>query len=112
VYPDWDPSFHFYADPDLAVHFHANLDPDTDPAPYQSNANLRPLVYRPSTAPLYMNPVLRFRIHMDHIYFRKSDPDPNQSHKKPHQLKIQELSGLKMELWMDVEARNGRMEHC
>ncbi len=35
----------FYADPDTTVYF------DADPAPRQSNANLRPLVYRPSMAP-------------------------------------------------------------
>jgi hypothetical protein len=35
------------ADPDPA--FHLNADPDRDPAPFQSDANLRPLVYyRPS----------------------------------------------------------------
>jgi hypothetical protein len=44
-----DPAFHFDADSDLALLF--NEDPDPDPAPHQSNANLRPLVYRPSRAP-------------------------------------------------------------
>ncbi len=50
---DPDPSFNFDVDPDPAPHpdpsrhFIADLDPD--PAPQQSNADLRPLVYRPST---------------------------------------------------------------
>jgi hypothetical protein len=47
AYPD--PAFHFNADPDPAFHFNANADPD--PAPNQSDANLRPLVYRTSRAP-------------------------------------------------------------
>ncbi len=41
-------SFHM-ADPDPTFHF--NADPDPDPTPRQNNTNLRPLVYRPSTAP-------------------------------------------------------------
>ncbi len=92
----------YYADPDPAITFDANLDPDTDPAPHQSDANLRPLVYRPSTAPLYMTQVLRFRIRLDHIFFRKSDPDPNQSHKKPHQT---QNSGA---VWAQNRAMDGR----
>ncbi len=43
---DPDPAFHFNADPDLV--FHVNVDPDLDPDPHQGDANLRPLVYRPS----------------------------------------------------------------
>ncbi len=43
---DPDPAFHFSADADLDFHF----DADMDPAPYPSDANLRPLVYRPSRA--------------------------------------------------------------
>ncbi len=46
--PDSDPAFHFKADPDPAYHFNA----DPDPAPHKSVTNLRPLFYRPSTAPL------------------------------------------------------------
>ncbi len=46
IYPD--PTFHFYADPDPTFHFGA----DPDRAPYQRDANLRALAYRPSTAPL------------------------------------------------------------
>ncbi len=37
---------HFNADPDPS--FHLSTDPDQDPAPHQSDAYLRPLVYRPS----------------------------------------------------------------
>jgi hypothetical protein len=44
---DPDQTFHFDADPDQTF-FH--LDADTNPAVHQSDANLRPLVYRPSTA--------------------------------------------------------------
>jgi len=44
-----DPAFHYDADSDLALLF--NEDPDPDPVPHQSNANLRPLVYRPSITP-------------------------------------------------------------
>jgi hypothetical protein len=47
VDPDPEPAFHFYMDPDPA--FHVNAYPD--PAPYQSDGNLRPLVYRPSVVP-------------------------------------------------------------
>jgi hypothetical protein len=41
-------SHHFYEkqDPDQTFHFFADLDPD--PAPHQSDANLSPLVCRPS----------------------------------------------------------------
>ncbi len=52
---DPDPTFNFDADPDPAPHpdpsrkFIADLYPDPDPALQQSNADLRPLVYRPST---------------------------------------------------------------
>jgi hypothetical protein len=51
---DQDPSFHFDADPDPTFHFDAgpDLDPGPATAPHQSDANLRPLVYRPFTAPL------------------------------------------------------------
>ncbi len=44
---DPGPSFHFHTDPDLTFHFNADL----DLVPHQSDANTRPLVYRPSTAP-------------------------------------------------------------
>jgi hypothetical protein len=44
---DPDPSFHFNADPDPTFYFTA----DPDPAPYQSDANLLPLVYRPLHPP-------------------------------------------------------------
>ncbi len=40
-------SLHLNADPDPAFHFTA----DPEPALHQSDANLRPLVYRPSPAP-------------------------------------------------------------
>ncbi len=52
-----DPAIHINADPDPAFNFNADPDPafhvnaDSDPAPHQSDGNLRPLVYRPSTAP-------------------------------------------------------------
>jgi hypothetical protein len=39
-------------DADLDPSFHVNADPDLDPAPCQSDANLRPLVDRPSNVPL------------------------------------------------------------
>jgi hypothetical protein len=45
-----DPPLYFNADPDQT--FHLNVDPDPDFAPYQSDVNLRTLVYRPSRAPL------------------------------------------------------------
>ncbi len=46
---------HHFDDPDTSFHFHADLDPtfqfsaDPDPAPHQSAANLRTLIYKPST---------------------------------------------------------------
>jgi hypothetical protein len=43
--------FYFIADPDPAFHVTANLDPDSDPAPHKSEANLRPQVSRTSKAP-------------------------------------------------------------
>jgi hypothetical protein len=46
---------HFHADPDPSFHFNTNptfhFNADPDPVPHQSDVNLRPLVYRPSTAP-------------------------------------------------------------
>jgi hypothetical protein len=39
---DPDPSFHFNEDPDPTLHF--NVDVTPYPAPYQSDANMRPLV--------------------------------------------------------------------
>ncbi len=39
------------ADPDLTCHYDADADPD--PVPCQSDANLRSLVYRLSSAPFY-----------------------------------------------------------
>ncbi len=41
---DPDPFFHLNVNPDLT--FSVNVDPDPDPASHQSDANLRPLVYR------------------------------------------------------------------
>ncbi len=41
-YPD--PSFHFYPDQDPPLYY--NPDPDPDPALHQSDANLRPVVYK------------------------------------------------------------------
>jgi hypothetical protein len=38
-------NFHCDADQDPDATFHFDVDSDTDPAPYQSNANLQPLVY-------------------------------------------------------------------
>jgi hypothetical protein len=46
---DLDPAFGCVADPDLTFHF--NADPEPDRASYQSNAYLRPLVYRLTRAP-------------------------------------------------------------
>jgi hypothetical protein len=75
---------HFNADPDPSIHcnvgtdptFHLNAGPDPDPAPHQSEANLQPLVYRPSRAPiLAYTPTLyckRPRLHFDF----NADPDP------------------------------------
>ncbi len=48
---DPDSSFHFNADPDPTICL--NVDSDLDPAPHQSDANLRPLVYRFSKAPFW-----------------------------------------------------------
>ncbi len=51
---DIDPAFYFNAYPDPASHFNADTDQtfklnaDPDPAPYQGDANLRPLANRPS----------------------------------------------------------------
>jgi hypothetical protein len=42
------PAFKFNADPDPALQFNA------DPIPYQGDANLRPLVYRPSRPLFYV----------------------------------------------------------
>jgi hypothetical protein len=47
AYPDT--VFRLNADPDSV--FHLNGDQDPDPAPRQSDGNLRPLVYRPSRSP-------------------------------------------------------------
>ncbi len=47
-------SFHFNADTDPTFHFTA----DPDPAHRQSDANLLPLVYRPSSAVLHFEPLL------------------------------------------------------
>jgi hypothetical protein len=49
---DPDTTFHFGADedPDLSFHFDADSERtfqfDADPDPHQSDANLRPLIYR------------------------------------------------------------------
>jgi hypothetical protein len=57
---------HLNADPDLAFHFTADQDPighvyaDQDHAPHESEANLRPLVYRPSRAPFLASPNFHF----------------------------------------------------
>ncbi len=52
---DPDTTFHFGADPDLSFHFDADSERtfqfDMDPDPHQSDANLRPLICRPSMAP-------------------------------------------------------------
>ncbi len=48
-YPD--PTFHFDADPNPTFHFDAVKPPYPDPVHRQSDENLRPIVYRPSTAP-------------------------------------------------------------
>jgi hypothetical protein len=45
---DPDPAFHFNADPDTDPVFHFYM--DSDNPPHQSDANLHPLVYRPSRA--------------------------------------------------------------
>ncbi len=41
-------SHHFYEKKDQDQNFHLNVDLDPDPAPHQSDANLPPLVCRPS----------------------------------------------------------------
>jgi hypothetical protein len=48
---DPDPAFHFNANPDPDFHFNADPDPDPDPAPHQSDGNLRLLVYGHYRAP-------------------------------------------------------------
>ncbi len=47
------PAFQVNADPDPVFHFNADAGPYPAPAPafYQSDGNLRPLVYRPSRTP-------------------------------------------------------------
>ncbi len=45
-----DSALNFNADPERAFHFNADPEPDPDPAPHQSDGNLRPLVYRPYRA--------------------------------------------------------------
>jgi hypothetical protein len=48
---DMDPSFRFDAQLDTDRTCHIDANPDQDPAPHQSDANLRPtMVNRPSTA--------------------------------------------------------------
>jgi hypothetical protein len=49
-----DPSFYYYADPNPTLYFNA----DPKPAPHQGDADLRPLAYRTSTAPLGASTVL------------------------------------------------------
>jgi hypothetical protein len=48
---DPDPAFHFNADTDTYTAFHFDADPDHDPIPHLSDANLRPFIYGPSSAP-------------------------------------------------------------
>jgi hypothetical protein len=50
---DVDPSFHIDADPGATFHFFV----DQDLVTRQSDANLRPLVYGPSTAPFWATTV-------------------------------------------------------
>ncbi len=47
---DPDPSFHFDAHLDPTFDFESDPDPNQDPVPRHSDAKLRLLVYRPSTA--------------------------------------------------------------
>jgi hypothetical protein len=49
VDPDPEQAFHFNADQDPAFHF--NADPDLDPASYQIDGNLCPLIYRLNRVP-------------------------------------------------------------
>ncbi len=62
-----DPAFHINVDPDPAYQF--NMVPDSDLAPHLSDANLRPLFYRPakaqfwaSTPPLWASTALHSSI--------------------------------------------------
>ncbi len=65
---DPDPFVNFDVDLDLPFNFDANLDPpfhfvaDPDPAPHQSDANLRPLVYRTLKAPFGTSTALQISI--------------------------------------------------
>jgi hypothetical protein len=43
VNADTDPAFHL--NPDPAFHFKVDVDLDPEPAPHQSDGNLRPMVY-------------------------------------------------------------------
>ncbi len=82
---------HGDTDPDPSCHFDAHLDPD--PAPHQSDANQRPLVYRPtrlhselprfycerprpSTAPFGPLKLLSFDFHADQDIALHYDADP------------------------------------
>ncbi len=66
---DPDPTFHSDADPNPTSHFDVVPDPDAVPVPCQSDANLRPLVCKPSIAqflapmpPLWASTALYFSI--------------------------------------------------
>jgi hypothetical protein len=50
-YADPDPAFHFNADMDSYKAFQFDADPDHDPIPHLSDGNLRPLIYGPTSAP-------------------------------------------------------------
>jgi hypothetical protein len=56
-----DPTILFDADPKPTFPFGA--DPDPDPAPHQSDANLRQLTYRPSTDPFLTLQASIVRVH-------------------------------------------------
>ncbi len=76
------------ADPKPAICFNVDSDPNLDPAPLQSDGNLRPLVYRPPRAlfwaskpPLLASTALKllnfdFNADPDPAFNSNADPDP------------------------------------
>jgi hypothetical protein len=78
LYADPDPFLHVNADPDPIFYFYADPDP-ASPPPHQSDANLRPLVFRPSTAPFEPLKLLIFDFNADPdpAFHSSVDPDPD-----------------------------------
>ncbi len=73
-----DTAFHFNADPDPAFHFKAGPDPDS--APYENDANLRPLAHSLQTSILSVHGPPRLHFEPQKLLYKTmrthADPDP------------------------------------